>query len=182
MLIIISGVSGVGKNTMINELLKRYMNMYFFKTVTTRQRRQNETDHYFWTEEDFWEAEKRGEFFEYAEVHGFHYGTLYSELEKVASHPENIYIRDLDVHGNVAFRKELEGKVKVLSIFLEAPDNVLRQRLFARGETEERVNVRLQRAEMERTFLGNYDHIVENIDFEKTVATLVKIVDANLKK
>lgn len=182
MLIIISGVSGVGKNTMINELLKRYMNMYFFKTVTTRQRRQNETDHYFWTEEEFWEAEKNGKFFEYAEVHGFHYGTLYSELEKVASHPENIYIRDIDVHGNVAFRKELEGKVKVVSIFLEAPDDVLRQRLFARGETEERVNVRLKRAEMERSFLSNYDYIVENVDYDKTVSTLVKIVDSHLKK
>lgn len=182
MLIIVSGVSGVGKNTMINELLKRYMNMYFFKTVTTRPRRPNETDHYFWTEEQFAEEEAKGAFFETAEVHGFHYGTLYSELDKVASHPENIYIRDLDVYGNVAFRKELEGKVKVLSIFLEAPDNILRQRLFARGETEERINVRLKRAEMERSFLGNYDHIVENIDFDKAVATLVKIVDSQLKR
>lgn len=76
-------------------------------------------------------------------------------------------------------RKYLEGKVPMISIFLEVPDEELARRLLARGESEERIKVRLARRELERSYKKHFDLVIENIDLEKTVQEISDFIDRN---
>ena len=172
MLVIMSGVSGVGKNTIIRNLMKEYDDIYFFKSATTRPVREGEDIYINLTPEEFAEYKNRGEFFETEEVHGFMYGTRNVDLKKIIENPQTIYIKDIEVHGNRRFRKFLKDKAQVLSIFLEAPDEILFDRLVKRGESEERAILRISRSKMERKYKSDYDLIIENLDMKKTLKTI----------
>lgn len=181
MLILLSGVSGVGKNTVIANLLERRKNLSFMLSGTTRTRRNSEKDanYIYMTKEEFACREKNGDFFETQQVHGNMYGILKDSLLKASEDREKDYIKDIDVYGNKKVRGFLKGKAKVLSIFLDAPDDVLAERLRGRGEEEERIKVRLSRAEEERAHKKDYDAVIENIDLEKTIKTILELIKKN---
>lgn len=181
MLILLSGVSGVGKNTVIARLLKMRKNLCFMLSGTTRTRRNSEKDanYIYMTKEEFARREKNGDFFETQQVHGNMYGILKDSLLKASEDREKDYIKDIDVYGNKKVRDFLKGKAKVLSIFLDAPDDVLVERLRGRGEEEERIKVRLSRAEEERAHKKDYDAVIENIDLEKTIKTILELIEKN---
>ena len=177
MFIIVSGVSGAGKNTVINELLNRVPNMFFIKSATTRPPRPGETIYDFCTLEEFEEKQRNGEFFEVEESHGNFYATQNKELKKIIDNPQNIYIKDIEVHGNQKLREFFKGKVKTFSLFLDVPDDVLYQRLIERGESDERAKIRLSRGTMERKYLGDYDLVIQNYDMEKTIDIITKFIN-----
>lgn len=181
MLILLSGVSGVGKNTVIARLLKMRKNLCFMLSGTTRTRRNSEKDanYIYMTKEEFARREKNGDFFETQQVHGNMYGILKDSLLKASEDREKDYIKDIDVYGNKKVRDFLKGKAKVLSIFLDAPDDVLAERLRGRGEEEERIKARLSRAEEERAHKKDYDAVIENIDLEKTIKTILELIEKN---
>ena len=182
MLVIISGVSGVGKNTIIQKLIEKTQNMYFSRSATTRPARPGETIYDFYSQDEFDKKKENGDFFEVEESHGFFYATQNSELQKIIDNPQNIYIKDIEVHGNQKLRKFFNGKVKVLSIFLDVSDDVLYERLIGRGESEERAKLRISRGKMEREYLGDYDIVIENYDMEKTIESISDFISKNIKK
>lgn len=178
MLVIFSGASGAGKNTIINKLLDIYQNMVFFKNATTRPVRiGEENSYYYMSNEEFEKKIENDELVEHQNVHGYYYGVLKSEAQNVIDHPELIYVRDIEVYGNRNVREYLKGKAPVLSIFVDAPDDVLKVRLLGRGESEERAEVRLSRAKTERAFKSDYDFCIDNIDLEKTITKVKNIID-----
>ena len=169
MLIVISGVSGVGKNTIIQKLLDKYSNMHFFKSATTRAPRPGETIYDFMTQEEFDIKKDNGDFFEVENSHGYWYATQFCELNKIINNPQNIYIKDIEVHGAAKLREYFKDKGEMYSIFIDAPDDVIRERLAGRGEPEDRIKVRLSRGEMERQHIKFYDLVVQNLDLDKTI-------------
>ena len=182
MFIIFSGISGSGKNTVMNELLKRRKNIFILEqsSATTREKRDSDSlynTYKYMTKEEFENGIKNGDFFEFEEVHGCYYGVLNEALQRVINNPQNDYMRDIDVKGNIKLRDYLKDKCGVLSIFLEAPDDVLYERLIGRGESEERARVRLSRGVMERQFKDQFDVVIENLDLEKTVQTICRFLD-----
>lgn len=182
MFIIFSGVSGCGKQTVIQRVMEIFPNAAFVKSATTRAPRQsNPFEHYFMSKRQFDSKVKRGEFFEHVVVHGQQYGILNKDLETVLANPEKIFMRDVDVLGTVKLKQYLTGKTDVISIFLECPDDVLKKRLLNRGESEESANLRLQRGEFERQYKDKYDYVIENIDLNKTVAKVKKIINEHQK-
>ena len=68
------------------------------------------------------------------------------------------------------------------SIFIDAPNDVLRERLIKRGDKPEDIELRLSRSEMERSYKHHYDIVIENIDLEKTLQTLENFIDKARKK
>ena len=76
MLIIVSGVSGVGKNTIIKKLIERRDNLKYFKSATTRARREGENNYLYLSKDEFLKRKANNEFFETEDVHGDHYGTI----------------------------------------------------------------------------------------------------------
>lgn len=176
--IVIAGPSGVGKGTLVSQLMARYPKLFGFSVShTTRQPRPGEEDgvHYHFVEKaKMLESISNGEFIEYANVHTNIYGTSYAAVQKVQSDGK-ICILDIDIQGvqNVK-QSALQSKY----VFIAPPSmEILEQRLRGRGtETEEKVRVRLENAKTEMDFgatPGNFDAIIVNDDLELAVGELV---------
>lgn len=180
LLIILSGCSGVGKNTVMNELLKRNKeSLRMLKTCTTRQPRPGESvengPYHYFTREEFDQKVKNGEFFEHEEIHKNFYGVLNQSLKDIES-GEFDYVKDIGVLGQINLTRALEGKAQVLSVFLTAPKQVLIERLKGRGEPD--IDLRLSRMEFELSYIRNYDIQIRNMNLAKTV----KIIEKQVKK
>ncbi|MDO5759898.1 MAG: guanylate kinase, partial [Bacteroidota bacterium] len=151
--LIVSAPSGTGKTTILHKLFEVFPNMFSFSvSATTRQKRENEKHgehYYFLSQEEFDNKIKNSEFLEYENVYeGLSYGTLKSEIQRINS-LEKIAVFDVDVKGGVNIKQQL--KDRAVSVFFMPPSiEVLKQRLLHRNtETEESLNKRLQRAELE---------------------------------
>lgn len=182
MFICISGVSASGKNTVMHELVKRRQNLKFleFSSGTTRAKRDSDENfkaYVYMSKEEFLKRVEKGEFYEYELVHDNYYGTFLNRLENVVQNQDFDFMRDIDVKGNVNLKKFFTGKCPMVSIFLDASDDVLRQRLIARGDNPQDIEKRLSRAVLERSYKSNYDLVIENIDLEKTIQTILDFID-----
>ncbi len=181
MLVIISGCSGVGKGTVIGELLKKIPNSQFLKTCTTRKIRESECGadekcpYIFVTKEEFDQKIKDDQFIEYEEIHKNFYGMLKQTVNSIIG-SDKIYFKDFGVLGKLNVSRYLEGKEKVLSIFLTAPRDELVKRLKQRGEAD--IDLRLSRMEFEMSYISHYDYVINNINLDKTV----KKIEALIKK
>lgn len=180
MLVMIAGPSGVGKNTIINELQKRNKNIEFIRSCTSRERRLADRDdqYFFLTREEFEKKIKNGEFFEYEMIHGNYMGTLAKTIEEIIE-GKKVFIKDFGVLGQKNFAKELKDKAKILSIFLDCKDDELIRRLTERGEKE--IKKRSERFEFERGFKENFDVVIENTDLEKTIQIIEEKIKNTLK-
>lgn len=187
MFIALSGISASGKNTVMQNLIERRKNLKVLQksSCTTRKPRNTDKDfqtYVYLTKEEFEKGIKDDIFIEHELVHDNYYGTLKSAFNQVIDDKENDYMRDIDVKGTVNIKKYLTGKAKMVSIFLDAPDDVLKQRLRLRGESQEQIDKRLSRSELERSFKKYYDLVIENIDLEKTLNTIVDFLDNERNK
>jgi len=179
MIVIVSGSSGSGKNTVINRLLAEDDTLAFLTTVTTREMREGERQgipYLFVSHEEFRAMIGRGEFLEYCEVHdGNLYGTNRRILEEKLALGK-ILIKDIDVDGTDALKKILP---EIITIYLSVDREVLRQRLIERGETE--IEKRLSRYDYEDARKAGYDYVIQNDDLETTVATIREIIKKESK-
>ncbi|MDD2227772.1 MAG: AAA family ATPase [Clostridia bacterium] len=181
MLIIISGFSGSGKNTVINELIKRNENLSFLKSCTTRKKRPNENkDAYiFLCKKTFDKMLEKGDISEYEEIHQNFYGIAKSSLDEVVScdKEKKHFIKDVGVLGQISLTRILKDKVKTLSIFLTAPKKELIKRLTLRGEPD--IDLRLSRMEFEENYKGNFDIVINNANLNKTIKIIEKLIKKN---
>lgn len=181
MFIIFSGVSASGKNTVMQELVKKDKRIKILtnSSGTTRPPRPTDSDnntYIFMSREEFEERIEREEFFEYEDVHGNYYGILNSALDRVIDNQDIDFVRDIDVHGRGKIVEYFKDKCPVVTIFLDAPNLTLAQRLKERGEDDERIKVRLARSELERAYKGEYDLVIENIDLEETTQKILDFI------
>ncbi len=182
MFIVLSGISASGKNTVMNRLLKERENLRILKnsTGTTRTPRPSDSEnntYVFMSKEDFEKGIENGIFYEYENVHGNYYGTLISRLQHVVDNPELDFMRDIDVKGNRNLKKFFEGKCPMVSIFLDAPDEVIRHRLLERGDNPDDIEKRLSRGQFERSYKDDYDIVIDNIDIEKTIRIINEFLE-----
>ncbi|XP_049392991.1 guanylate kinase 2 [Solanum stenotomum] len=179
--IVISGPSGVGKGTLISELMKEFPSMFGFSVShTTRAPREKEQNgfHYHFSDRSVMEREiKDGKFLEFASVHGNLYGTSVEAVEVVADAGKRC-ILDIDVQGARSVRA---SSLDAIFIFISPPSfEELEKRLRARAtETEEQIQKRLRnaRAELEQgKSSGLFDHILVNDDLESCYENLKNIL------
>lgn len=182
MLIIISGSAGVGKNTIITEILNNNKNIKLMQTCTTRMPRHTDeamhSPYIYVSREDFENKIKNGELFEHEEIHNNFYGVLNSSLKEVEKR-ENHYIKDIGVLGQINLKRALKDKVEVLSIFLTAPKDELIRRLKARGDHD--IDLRISRMEFELSYSKNYDYVIENLNLNKTLKKIESIIKKHEK-
>ena len=168
-LIIFSAPSGAGKTTVVKHLLQRGLNLEFSISATSRLPRHNETDgkdYHFISEEEFQLKIENNEFLEWEEVYkGIYYGTLKSEVERIREQGKNV-IFDVDVVGGLNIKKYYGEES--LAIFVEPPSvEELKIRLQNRStENEEKIQMRIAKAEHEMSFASQFDVILVNRDIE----------------
>ena len=168
-LIVISAPSGAGKTSIVHHLLKNMSELSFSVSACSREKREKEThgeDYYFLGVEGFKEKIKEDAFLEWEQVYeNQYYGTLKSEIERIWSAGKTV-IFDVDVVGGLNIKKQYP--TECLSVFIMPPSvNVLRERLSGRGsESEEKIEIRLDKAEEEIAQNQKFDTIILNDDFE----------------
>lgn len=152
--------------------------MKFSVSATTRKPREGEVhgvDYFFLSVNQFRELVDAGAFVEWEEVYsGIFYGTLHSEIERIAQ--EGTALLDIDVKGARNVKKHYAEHA--LTLFIRPPSlDVLAERLRARGtETEEQITFRLERVRLELDHSRHFDHIIVNDDLETAVAETVSLV------
>ncbi|MCD6551013.1 guanylate kinase [Thermotoga sp.] len=182
-LFVICGPSGAGKTSIIKEVLKSVDNVVFSVSCTTRPKRPHEVsgkDYFFITEEEFLRRVEKGEFLEWARVHGHLYGTPRSFVEKHIAEGKDV-ILDIDVQGALSVKKSYPDAV---FIYVAPPSySDLKERILARGtEKEADILVRLENAKWELMFMDEFDYIVINEDLQKAIETVVSILMAERAK
>lgn len=178
MFILLSGSSGAGKNTIINELLKRNPKLKFLKSCTTRKIvRDDEVGNSPYlriSKEEFEQKIKSGELFEFEKIHSDYYGILNKSINEIIE-GKNDFIKDIGVLGQKNMISNIGHKVKIVSIFLEVPKEELARRLKLRGEKD--IEKRLSRFEFEYSHRPNYDLIIPNDDLNKTTQIIERILN-----
>lgn len=177
-LFVISGPSGAGKGTLVARIRDQRPSLGLTVSATTRAPREGEVDgvtYHFMTREEFSARVERGEFVEWAEVHGNCYGTLVREVESKLAAGSSL-ILEIDVQGALQVRERFPEAVLV---FIKPPSlEILKERLVGRGtETPESVALRLANAERELALADRYDDIVVNDDLERATAELVRVLE-----
>ncbi len=181
MFVILSGVSGAGKDTVMREILKRMDNVEFIASYTSREQRDRDIPgqtYNFVSREEFEEMIKNDEFYEYDVHHENYYGTSKKLLNEKISKGK-IIIKDIDVNGTENLVKILKNDIKIITIFLRVPKAVLRKRIEQREEgiTPEEIDLRLSRFEYEESKIPNYDYVIKNNNLEKTVSIIMSIIE-----
>ena len=168
-LIIFSAPSGAGKTTIVHYLLKKFPQLEFSISATTRQARANEMheqDYYFITKEEFLHRIAKKQFVEFEEVYnGTFYGTLRTEIERIWQKGKTV-IFDIDVQGGLHLKRKY--KEQALAIFVQPPSlEVLKERLAARGtDSDEKLKERFIKAEKELNYAPDFDIILKNYDLQ----------------
>lgn len=184
-LLVLSGPSGVGKTTLIDELLARKsLPLRRAVTATTRAKRPGEVDemsYHFWTRDRFQDALARNEMLEWAEVHGKDfYGTPRSEVDPFRERGIGVVLV-IDVQGAGQVRARYPNDL--LSIFVYPPTfDELEHRLRLRGEPDESIARRLHTAHGELARKGEYDCVLENGELASACDGLETIIRAEFQR
>jgi guanylate kinase len=180
-LFVISGPSGVGKDTVIEAMRLRYLDAHFAVTATTRPRRPGEIDglhYYFMDPASFAQRLDEGEFLESAVVYGYQYGVPRGPIRSALARGQDVFVK-VDVQGADAIRRLVP---RVTSIFL-APESmaVLLQRLRSRKSDDPEVLMRrFGTASRELSSALDFDYVIfnESERVESAVDKICAIVEA----
>lgn len=181
--IVLSAPSGGGKTTIARALLGRRTDVGYSVSCTTRAPRPGErdgVDYHFLAVPEFEARVARGEFAEWAEVHGNRYGTLRAAIERVMGEGKHVMM-DIDVQGARQLRAAFPEAV---TIFVIPPSvEVLVARLLGRkSESPEALALRLRNARTELLEASRYQHVVVNDDLDHAVARVHAIIDEETLK
>lgn len=175
--VVLSAPSGAGKTTIAKRLLATRWDLGYSVSCTTRAPRAGEVegqDYHFLSREAFDARVARGEFAEWAEVHGQRYGTLRSEVERILASGRHVML-DIDVQGA---RQVTAAFPDAVTIFVVPPSvEVLVARLLGRkSEDAAALALRLRNARMELLDAPRYQHLVENDDLDRATARVAEIL------
>ena len=175
--VVVSAPSGAGKTTIAKRLLATRPDLGYSVSCTTRAPRPGEVDgqdYFFLSRAEFDARVARGEFAEWAEVHGQRYGTLRSEVERILASGRHVML-DIDVQGA---RQVTAAFPDAVTIFVVPPSvEVLVARLLGRkSEDAAALALRLRNARMELLEAPRYQHLVENDDLDRATTRVAEIL------
>jgi guanylate kinase len=181
LLIVISGPSGVGKDTVIQRMKERKLPFHFVVTATTRPPRLNEVngvDYFFVSHDEFAEMINQGELLEYAIVYNDYKGIPKQQVRQALESGQDVVMR-IDVQGASTVR---ELCLDALMIFLTTQDEqeMVRRLIARKTETPEGLNLRIATARQELKRIVEFDYVVVNREdqLDDTVDTILAIIQS----
>ena len=178
-LFIFSGPSGIGKDTVLKEVISKSDDIKLSISSITRSMRENEVEgekYHFISKQEFEQMINNKELLEYNEYVGNFYGTPKKPVEDWLNSGYNV-ILEIDVNGAFKVKKKMPEAIMVF--MLPVSMDVLRHRLEKRGtETPEKIEKRLKQAAREIAFAPEYDYVFFNDKLEDAVNDLKSIIRA----
>ncbi len=176
-LIILTGPSGVGKGTVVKEILGKEKDFWLSISATTREPREGEKDgenYYFLNQEKFKEMIEQNLFLEWAQFAGNYYGTPLSSVNEKIRKGFTVLL-EIEVEGARQIKNKFPNS---LSIFLLPPDKEeLERRIRNRGtEKEEAIKKRLLRANYEISVSNEFDFALINYSIDETAKKIIKFI------
>jgi guanylate kinase len=179
LLVVISGPSGVGKDTLIDRLRERDPSLRYSVSCTTRKPRHGEVEgvsYFFVSRQRFEELIKQDFFLEYATYNGNYYGTPAEAVEAARAAGHDILLK-IEVQGAAQVRKRAPDG---LFVFISPPSKeelVRRQERREGGVPDDDMAERLKIAETEMKHSSEYDHVVINDELERAVGEVLEIIE-----
>jgi len=181
LLIVISGPSGVGKDSVVSCMAERNLPFYFVVTATTRPPRKNEThgvDYFFYSKDQFAEMIDQDELLEYAIVYNDFKGIPKSQVREALASGKDVVMR-LDVQGAATIR-ELCPEALLIFLTTESEDELERRLKCRKSEKVEGLKLRIATARQELRRVEEFDYVVINRDskLDETVDSIEAIIHA----
>lgn len=175
---VISGFSGAGKGTVVNELINKYGYVVSI-SATTRSPREGEKDgvnYFFKTKEEFEEMIQKEQFIEYACYVDNYYGTPKEYVLEQVNQGKDVLL-EIEMQGALEVKKKFP---EVSLVFITPPTvKELRRRLEKRGtETKELIDKRMNRAKEECSYMDSYDYIIVNDGLEECVEEMHRLLQS----
>tara|TARA_Y100000768_G_scaffold388858_1_gene387984 strand:+ start:18961 stop:19539 length:579 start_codon:yes stop_codon:yes gene_type:complete len=180
---LISGPSGVGKDSVIEEIRKLYKNFHFVITAVTRDKRSDEKDgvnHFFISNEKFKSMIENDEFIEWSKVYENFYGVPKSQIEIPINQGNSVILR-VDVQGAQKIKQMIPD---LIMIFIK-PESLdfIDKNIRNRGEnSEDEIKRRLDTAEKELSLSHHFDYIITNPEgnIKYVIESVKDIINKNL--
>jgi len=182
-LIVVTAPSGSGKTTIVRHLLARYDFLAFSVSAATRAKRPHEKhglDYYFVSGETFRKWIDEEAFVEWQEVYkDQYYGTPRFEIERLRALGRHV-IFDIDVKGATNIKREYQDQAVV--IFVKAPsmDSIITRLKSRDTETEQSLQKRIEKIQMEMAFADTFDYVLVNDNLEEALAKAEKIIEQEI--
>lgn len=181
LLIVISGPSGVGKDSVLKQLKKRGQPFHFVVTVTNREPRSNEmngVDYIFVSHEEFHRMIEAGELLEHALVYGDHKGIPKKQVHDALESGKDVILR-IDVQGAATIRR-LAPQAVLIFLTAESEEELFRRLAERKTETLEDLKLRIATARQELEQVDEFDYIIANREnnLDETVDTILAIIRA----
>jgi guanylate kinase len=181
LLIVISGPSGVGKDTVIQRMKERELPFHFVVTATTRQARPEEVhgvDYYFLSHDEFAEMIEQDELLEYAIVYNDYKGIPKQQVRQALESGKDVVMR-LDVQGAATIR-EISPEAVLIFLTTQSQEELVNRLRVRKTETPEGLNLRIATARQELKRIDEFDYVVVNPEYQldETVDTILAIIHA----
>jgi guanylate kinase len=181
LLIVISGPSGVGKDSVIQCMKKRNLPFHFVVTATTRPPRQEEVDgvdYFFVSSDEFAEMIDKGELLEYAIVYNDYKGIPKAQVRQALASGVDVVMR-VDVQGAAKIR-ELSPEALLIFLITRNEEELVSRLKTRKSETREGINLRIATARQELKRINEFDYVVVNGEchLDEAVDAILAIIQA----
>jgi len=182
-IIAVSAPSGGGKTTIVKQILKKFPEIVFSVSATTRPKRESEkngVEYYFITEAEFKQKINNDEFVEWEKFYDYYYGTFKSVVEENVKYGKSVLL-EVDVKGAISLKK-IYPEAHLIYITPPSFEELVKRLRERRTESESDMKKRIERAKMELSVKDKFDYFIDNNDLNKAIKDTSDLINKILNK